>query len=203
PELVDRETIAARWVKVKEPNYEIETAKEVALKGTSRPNWQASGEYGYKWGSAVHELLELATKTPDADRTKAAVMLATQFGLGNERVEELSQTVDAVTRSEIWTRARQALRCYSEFPLETVSQSDTGQPIITRAVIDLLFEEQDGWVIVDYKTDDIAISEMESAVGYYRPQLDQYAKNFSDATGARVKEIGLYFTRLDRAVSVG
>ncbi len=192
--------IQGKWKSVTEPSYAIESAKEVALKGTSRPNWQASGDYGYKWGSAVHELLEIATKAPSADLQASAILLAHQYELGSERVDELLTTVRSVTQSDIWKRAQKANRCFSELPFETLSHTDDGKPVITRGVIDLLFEEADGWVVVDYKTDDITEADIESAVNYYRPQLKHYAQHWQDSTGYHVSELGLYFTRIDSYV---
>ena len=51
------------------------------------------------------------------------------------------------------------------------TRPDTGKLTIIRGLIDLIFEEPDGWVIVDYKTDDLASSDTPSAIHYYQPQL--------------------------------
>lgn len=190
-------SVAERWGKAMEPAYAIETAKEAALKGASRPQWESSGEYGYKWGSAIHELLEIATKTPSANMEKAATLLASRFELGSERIEELLDTIRSVTGSDIWRRSQAASRRFSELPIETLSQAEQ-KPVITRGVIDLIFEEPDGWVIVDYKTDDISEADLPSAVQYYRRQLDHYGKHWRDMTAFQVSELGLYFTRIDR-----
>ena len=124
-------------------------------------------------------------------------MLANQYDLGSGRVDELLTTIRSVMRSDIWERARKSRCCFSELPFETLTHSDDGKPIITRGVIDLLFEEADGWVVVDYKTDDITDADVESAVHYYRPQLNHYAQHWHDSTGYKVAELGLYFTRIN------
>ena len=64
-------------------------------------------------------------------------------------------------------------------------------------MIDLIFEEPEGWVIVDYKTDDITDADLPSAVDYYRRQLTHYAECWQAVTGYRVSELGLYFTRVN------
>ncbi len=194
--------ISDKWSAAGEPSYAIESVKEVALKGRARPNWQASGDYGYKWGSVIHELLDITAKSPAADLRGAACLLAQQYDLGSERIDELLATVGAVTQSEIWQRSRSAIRSYTELPLEICSQADDLRPVITRGVIDLIFEESDGWVVVDYKTDEITAADIESAVEYYRPQLIGYAQHWRDVTGDRVKELGLYFTRINAYVTI-
>lgn len=58
--------------------------------------------------------------------------------------------------------------------------------------IDLAFEEADGWVVLDYKTDDVDGREDELVVRY-APQVAAY-RNALAATGITIKEAGLWFT---------
>ena len=122
--------------------------------------------------------------------------------LGSDRIDELLTTVKAVTQSEIWQRSQAATRCFSEIPYETSAIDAEGKALIVRGVIDLLFEEPQGWVIVDYKTDDFLEPEFDKAVTYYRRQLEIYAEHWFRSVGENVKELGLYFTRFDRYVVV-
>ena len=65
---------------------------------------------------------------------------------------------------------------------------------VLEGFIDLLFEEDDGLVVVDYKTDYIDAGEREEqAVGRYRLQAGSYALAIQKATGKPVKEIVLLF----------
>ncbi|MGZ5496331.1 MAG: hypothetical protein ACXWFO_06210, partial [Candidatus Aminicenantales bacterium] len=88
-----------------------------------------------------------------------------------------------------------------------------GAPVFLSGAVDLLFEEEDGWVIADYKTDrlpgglsgeDAQVREkaLEMLVGHYRPQVRLYTRFWSKITGEKVKESGLYFTALDRWVRI-
>ena len=197
------EQLAAKWTTAAQPNYAIVAAKELGLKGIRRPRWETSGAFGYQWGSAVHELLEICSKRPPADLRSSAIRLASEYELGSDRVEELLLTIQSVTQSQIWQRSKSALRCFSELPFETLITTD-GLPTLLRGVIDLIFEEPAtttspaGWVIVDYKTDDITPDDIPTAVRYYQSQLQQYAHRWSDTTGHPTKELGLYFTRINR-----
>ena len=98
---------------------------------------------------------------PGTDLRASALLLCRQYDLGNTRVEELLNTVRSVMQSEVWERSRNALRCFTELPFETVPHGENVCPTVTRGVIDLLFEESDGWVVVDYKTDDITEADIE------------------------------------------
>jgi ATP-dependent helicase/nuclease subunit A len=67
-----------------------------------------------------------------------------------------------------------------------------------RGVVDLVFKESDGWVIVDYKTDDREDRNLAQLKEVYRPQLELYAKIWEEAAGEAVKEIGLHFVRTNQ-----
>ena len=55
--------------------------------------------------------------------------------------------------------------------------------------IDLLFEEDEGLVVVDYKTDSVSADEARDAVGRYRLQGGAYAHSIGQVTRKRVKEV--------------
>lgn len=74
-------------------------------------------------------------------------------------------------------------------------------PIILTGAIDLAFFEQDGWVIADYKTDEVGEG-LENFVKYYGSQVKLYSKYWEEITKQKVKEAGLYFTSLDKWVKI-
>jgi len=194
--------IAERWLQAATASYSILSAKDESLSRTERPNWGASGEYGYRWGSAVHQLLDLAAKNDGTDLLPAARLIAREFEIGAARIDELVETVVSVTQSDIWARAKASARYFTELPFESIANSESGQQVLTRGLIDLVFEDASGWVIVDYKTDDISRADLSDACEFYRPQLESYAKHWHVLTGNNVVEHGLYFTRLNDYVGV-
>jgi ATP-dependent helicase/nuclease subunit A len=61
-------------------------------------------------------------------------------------------------------------------------------------IIDLAFEEDDGWVIVDWKTDDVSDEAVLAARReLYQRQVDLYAEAWESLTGSRVKERTISF----------
>lgn len=200
-----------RWGEALTPSYRSDSAKTLGMKGSSRGKREAaSGEYGYQWGSALHALLELCHKQPQQDLRPMATQLLAQNDLASDRLDDLLSTAQAVVKSEIWQRAQRSLRSFSELPIELFESNDTpgnptssaNPPQLIRGVIDLIFEEPDGWVIVDYKTDDITETELPAAIEQYRGQLAEYARIWTATTSHTVKSTGLYFTRLNKNVSV-
>jgi ATP-dependent helicase/nuclease subunit A len=151
---------------------------------------------------------------------------------------ELAAHVGAIVRSPFWLRAMKAARRLYEVPFSVLVRPGEGEyedlvaligpvpaaggrpvvpapgaPVVLSGAIDLLFEEEDGWVIADYKTDRLpsalagaADEDRERAlamlVEHYRPQVRLYTRFWSRIAGEKVKESGLYFTALGRWVRV-
>ena len=72
------------------------------------------------------------------------------------------------------------------------------KPTIVRGVIDLVFEESDGWVIVDYKTDPAEEKDLDRLAGKYEDQVREYWEAWMACTGESVKETGIYFVNPGR-----
>jgi len=150
----------------------------------------------------------------------------------------LAAHVAAIVRSPFWLRAMRASRRLYEVPFSVrIGAAEAeyeelaaaigpvpasggrpvvpvpGAPILLSGAVDLLFEEEDGWVIADYKTDrlpralDGAAEEdkeraLAALVDHYRAQVRLYTRFWARITGERVKESGLYFTALGRWVPI-
>ena len=72
--------------------------------------------------------------------------------------------------------------------------------LLVQGVVDSAFLEEDGWVLVDYKTDQV---EDEAAfTEVYRPQLKWYAEAVRELTGKPVKETWLYSLSRKKAYPV-
>ena len=59
-----------------------------------------------------------------------------------------------------------------------------------QGIIDVYFEEEDGLVVLDYKTD--RVSDEKELVDKYHAQLDYYAKALEQLTEKKVKEKLIY-----------
>lgn len=79
-------------------------------------------------------------------------------------------------------------------------EDETVKHAYMRGVIDFLFEEEDGWVIVDFKTDHVEEGVLQSFVNFYRPQVLVYATEWENTFGFKFKEAGLYFAGIGRYV---
>ncbi len=178
-----RSALAARWAKIKTPTYATRAAKPPVL-----PAMAAADGDGMRWGGVIHLLLQTAMREPTADLDAAAATALRAAELDESLAGDAVATVRAVMRSNLWRRARAAARCLTEAPFVVTLPEG-----VVRGVIDLAFEEADGWVLVDYKTDQAGIGEL---LEKYRPQLESYRDCWRSV--GPVKEVGIYATRADR-----
>ena len=72
------------------------------------------------------------------------------------------------------------------------------ETVLIQGIIDVYFEEEDGLVVADYKTD--AVTQAQELVNRYRVQLDYYARALEQLTQKRVKEKILYSFALQREI---
>jgi ATP-dependent helicase/nuclease subunit A len=80
-----------------------------------------------------------------------------------------------------------------------VPQEET---VLLQGVIDCLIEQEEGWILLDYKTD--ATADLPDALlqARYRIQLEHYAQAVEKITGKPVLEKILYFFDGARALSL-
>lgn len=78
-------------------------------------------------------------------------------------------------------------------------ESPKGARIFVQGVVDVLFDEPDGMVLVDYKTDG---GPPESIVARYRLQLQLYAEAMETLLKKRVKAVYLYLLQMGEAVQL-
>ena len=60
------------------------------------------------------------------------------------------------------------------------------EKVLIQGIVDVYFEEEDGLVIVDYKTD--RVDSLEQLKERYKTQLDYYEEAIGRLTGRNVKE---------------
>jgi len=66
------------------------------------------------------------------------------------------------------------------------------ETFLLQGIIDCFFEEPDGLVLLDYKTDYVPMGGIDSVKERYRAQIDYYARALESLTGKKVKEKCIY-----------
>jgi ATP-dependent helicase/nuclease subunit A len=149
-------------------------------------------------GTAVHEAMELLldpSRTPPASAAEAVAATATDLDAAGKA--EAARLVERLLGHPVVARARAARRRFVELPVLFRDETLEGAPLV-EGKIDLLFEEEDGWVVVDWKTDRIPTPAVRAErEALYAPQLASYARALVSILGpaTRVKESVLAFAR--------
>ena len=83
--------------------------------------------------------------------------------------------------------------------MEMEPETNSEELVLVQGVIDLYMEEEDGLVLLDYKTDYVKRGEEKKLLARYERQLRWYERALEQMTGKKVKEVVLYSFSLDRA----
>jgi ATP-dependent helicase/nuclease subunit A len=151
------------------------------------------------WGRVIHRLLEGAMKDPSLDLPLFAANLLAEEGRPTDDRDAAVDLVRAMIGSPLWQRALAARRRFTEVPFALMAPSGelgfAGAPAETllQGAIDLAFEEESGWTIVDYKSDTIA-GNLDELVSFYSPQIELYRRYWEKLTG-RPTKAGLFFVQ--------
>ena len=98
------------------------------------------------------------------------------------------------------------LRKESQFvvgiPAREMNKADSDALILLQGIIDAWFEEKDGLVLVDYKTDRVKEGGENILLDRYQIQLFYYAKALAQITGKKVKEAVIYSLALQKEIPV-
>jgi len=169
---------------------------------------------GASKGSAYHRFLELLDYTREYDAESLTTELADKErqGLLSEEMAECIRVQDilAFLETSVAGRMRMASiqgKYFAEQPFVLGMEAkgiypETGSDecLLVQGIIDVYFEEEDGLVLLDYKTDKVFSA--QDLVVKYKAQLDYYAKALERLTGKKVKEKIIYSFALAEEIEV-
>ncbi|MFB5190073.1 helicase-exonuclease AddAB subunit AddA [Alicyclobacillus fastidiosus] len=115
--------------------------------------------------------------------------------------------VSAFLQSPLGHRMQRGIRLFREQPFfhridVPVDDGKRTVPIVAQGVIDCLVEEDDGWVVIDYKTDHVDELGVESAAREYEAQVATYLEALRPLTEHKPVRAYLYFVRPNMAMEV-
>jgi ATP-dependent helicase/nuclease subunit A len=174
-------------------------AVKAALRDAPSEGVAAASPAGRHFGSLVHRVLEWTSfedATPQSVQAMADA-LAPSFGLDAEAGRRAGEAAWSAIGLPVMARARRATRLWRELPLCFPDGAD-----LIEGVIDLVFEEAGGLVIVDYNTDRIAPEQAVAQAAHHAPQLQLYGRGLAQAWGLPVVERLVLFTSIGQSVRV-
>jgi ATP-dependent helicase/nuclease subunit A len=181
------EQIVAKFEHARETSYDVTPITKIAH--ASHADLVKAEEglgKGTSWGRVLHRLFEAMLRDESLDVRLYARNLLKDEERDPVELDEVMRVVDAVRGSSLWTRVKKADERYVEIPFAlTVDDS------LLHGTIDLVFREGGEWFIVDYKSDSTK-GRIDSLVEYYKPQVEHYARFWSQLTNAPASA-GLFF----------
>lgn len=86
-----------------------------------------------------------------------------------------------------------------------INQPDSDETLLVQGIIDLYFEEDGKYIIVDYKTDRVSKNKNgeNTLIKRYAVQLDYYAKALKQITGKDVEQKVIYSFTLGKEIEMG
>jgi ATP-dependent exoDNAse (exonuclease V) beta subunit len=133
---------------------------------------------GARFGRLVHEVLASIALTASLDEVSRSVAQHGRLA-GADEDERAAATAAVVTVLEhpVLAPARAAARiggCRRETPVTWTDRDGT----LVEGVVDLAYEDEEGWHVLDFKTD----REIDAALEIYRAQLALYVNAVAQAT---------------------
>jgi len=191
----------ARIRKTSQPSYRVETVTggeadrpEDAL----HPERSEDG-YGDAFGTALHALLEQCVRarrdTPELSNEGIEAVLRREGAQADpEDIDRARTMLDRFLDSQIWEEVQHAEPVYTEYPLAREVR-DNSDPAVRRGVIDLAYRTEDGWVLVDYKSDRVYGPPADALTDDhpYAQQIRTYAESWTAVLGEPVHRAGLWF----------
>ena len=174
------------------------------------------GLTGAPRGTAYHRIMELlAFEGPEPDSIEAVAEWIDGMAGSGKIEKEAAECVKAydifrfleTSSGKRMKKAAKSQKLWKEQPFvlgidakELYPEEEDGELILVQGIIDAYFEEEDGLVVLDYKTD--RVRKAEELVEKYQEQLRYYAKALEQMTGKKVKEKIIYAFSLGKEIRI-
>jgi ATP-dependent helicase/nuclease subunit A len=171
-----------RWEDLLKPGYGKVFPSRLAAPG--KDPQPPTGEHGTAWGTVIHRLLEAAMGSDlgEEELEELASSFLVEEELPRDEAPRAAATVRSVIASKTWKRAQAAPERFTEIPYTRTYEKE-GMETLETGVMDLVFREDGGWVIVDYKTG--------GKDRDYSEQLYAYREAWEEMGCGGVKEVGI------------
>ena len=201
-------------LKRREADAVIYTAK---LPGAADTSFQSTSDItGAEKGTVTHYVMQhmdfhradtpMEVNAQIAQMAAAGIISPAQF----DAVDQ--ESICQFCASELGRRLKSAIRFereydfYMEIPAGALyhglREDEMDEKILVQGIADCIFEEEDGLVLLDYKTDRVTKETVQKRAEAYRQQLELYTDGINAIlTDKKIKERYLYFLSCDTAVN--
>jgi ATP-dependent exoDNAse (exonuclease V) beta subunit len=137
---------------------------------------------GSRFGSLVHTIFSHVDLTGDVDNLRVVVdRQVRQYGATSLEREAAYDVVQRALSHPLMRQAAEASEVRRETPV--MFADDSGE--LVEGIVDLAFRTEEGWTVVDFKTDE----DVDAQRKVYLGQIRLYVEGVTRATGERVEGI--------------
>jgi len=149
-----------------------------------------------KEGLAFHEVMDRVVSMGTENVTSVVERVCTDMDILDKK-ESVYELVKKAINSTVLKEALSSSRIFTEVPFIVPYKRD-----LISGRIDLLYEKDNMWVLVDYKTDRVDKRDVEERMKDYRLQAGLYTMALNRFVGLKVSRVVFYFVRPDHCVSM-
>ncbi len=182
------------------------------LRTFRKPSFLESKRSGTEYGNALHAAMQYMNFEKCTDSGQIALeleRLVREGFLTQEQGQMVSiASIASFFSGELGMRVRGSQNVLREFKFSILDEGISydpqlrGEYVLLQGVVDCAVLEQNGIVLIDFKTDRVTEDTVTSVAAGYTPQIDAYADALERIYKCPVREKYLYFFRLNRAVKI-
>jgi ATP-dependent exoDNAse (exonuclease V) beta subunit len=178
----------------------ITTATEKVSEFEKDDEWVVSpvtGGEGAVFGKLVHRLFEKMDWSQPGLVEKMAEIEGKDLGATGPMINRAGEMVREAINSLTLQRVIKSSGYQKEVPF-TFKNNGT----IFEGVMDVVFKEEEGLVVLDFKTDKLERSDLNPRIEHYQPQAKVYSDAIRTIFGKPPKEVILFFLHLMEPVLI-
>ncbi len=154
------------------------------------------------------------TRTNDIKQIEEQLEEMVQSGLISQKQRAVvsPQKIYAFFTHSLGKRLKQSKQIFREFdfymqiPVSEITsgleKADGQEPVLLQGIADCFFYEEDGMVLIDYKTDRVTASTANQRAEEYRIQMEFYERGLNEILTVPIKEKYVYFLNCGKAVAL-
>lgn len=173
-----------------------------------RPSFVEKGIQGKTYGTALHAVMQHIRYDACgsvSDVQKEVERIASLGFLDSDMVQRVDcRGISAFFQTELGSALRAGVPCIREFKFSILDDGSRyavgleGEKVLLQGVVDCAILEEDGIILLDFKTDRVTEETLPQVVERYRPQVEAYAKALERIYEKTVKSRLLYFFHIGR-----
>ncbi|MBE6946994.1 MAG: helicase-exonuclease AddAB subunit AddA [Ruminococcaceae bacterium] len=211
--VASKQTATQRKGRQKDAEAQEDAVSNEAFRPTWRkPTFSKQKQDGAAAGTATHAVMQYIRYdccTDEQGVQKEVQRLIQEHFLTVEQGEMVDcRKIAAFFNTELGKRLQKHKDVLREFKFTVLENAEAyddalaGEEILLQGVVDCAMVDEDGIVVIDFKTDYVTQGNLADKVTHYRPQILAYAQAMSQIYQRPVKEAWLYFFGNNQAVAV-